>query len=196
MLPNGADVEAIDRAIATSAPPPQDLSTIPRPWLGWVGSLHPQIDFALIAEVARRQPNWSFVFVGSMIAHPDARADRERADCFALPNVYVLGGKSIDDVPRYVTSMDANLMCYRLSDQTWIKAIYPLKLHEYLAAGRPIVSADLPTVRPYSDVVRIAEGADDWQAAIADALANGGQGRPDQRRAAAARTAGTSGSAY
>lgn len=186
VLPNGANVAAFDHAIATTQTIPKDLSKIPRPWLGWVGSLHPQIDYLLISELARRHPSWSFVFVGGVIVHADARADEDRADCFALPNVHSLGGKLVDEVPLYVTKMDVNLMCYRLSEQTWIKAGYPLKLHEYLAAGRPIVSADLAAVRPFSTVVRMAEGVDDWQAAIEEALTTGGRGTPEQRRAVAA----------
>ena len=50
-------------------------------------------------------------------------------------------------------------MCYRLSDDLWVEGIYPLKLHEYLAAGRPIVSADVPSIRPFADVVAIARDA-------------------------------------
>lgn len=186
VLPNGADVAAFDRALDAAAGQPADLSSIPHPRLGWVGSLHPQVDYGLIAELARRRPDWNFVLVGQVVAHADVRADAARADCQTLRNVHFLGGKRVDEVPQYVANMDVNLMIYRLSDKSWIKAGYPLKLHEYLAVGHPVVSADLASVRPFSEVVRIAFGVDDWQHAIEEALQGSGRGTPEQRKAVAA----------
>ena len=49
-------------------------------------------------------------------------------------------------------------------------SIYPLKLHEYLAAGRAIVTVAIPSLRPYSHVVRIAETADEFLQEIRPAL--------------------------
>jgi glycosyltransferase involved in cell wall biosynthesis len=144
------------------------------------------VDYGLIATLAKRRSDWNFVLVGQVIPHPDPRSDAERADCETLPNVHFLGGKKADEIPRYLVGMDVNIMPYRLSDRSWIKAGYPLKLHEYLAVGHPVVSADLPSVRPFSHVVRIAEGVDDWYKGIEDALDSGGVGTPELRRAVAA----------
>jgi glycosyltransferase involved in cell wall biosynthesis len=186
VLPNGADVAAFDKTLNSCASLPTDLRAIPRPRLGYVGSLHPQVDYGLVADLARRQPDWHFVFVGHAVSHTDPRADAERATCAALANVHFLGGKPVHEVPQYMVNMDVNLMCYRLSEGTWIKAGYPLKLHEYLAAGRPIVSVDMPTVRPFSEVIQLATGVDDWQQAIECAVLTGGRGSPESRRAIAA----------
>jgi hypothetical protein len=82
--------------------------------------------------------------------------------------------------------MDVNVMCYRLADDLWVDAIYPLKLHEYLAAGRPVVSADVASVRPFSDVVAIAHDTGQWESAIEMALSGGGCGTTASRRAIAA----------
>lgn len=181
VLPNGADIESFDRALACKMLP-KDLNAISKPRLGWVGSLHPQVDYGLIAELARRRSDWNFILVGQVISFDDERAKAERTDCETLPNVHFLGGKEIDEIPDYVANMDINLMCYRLSDQMWIKAGYPLKLHEYLAVGHPVVSADVPSVRPFANVVRIAHDTEGWLAAIEDALDRGGVGTSEQRR--------------
>lgn len=186
VLPNGADVDAIDSARVNAASAPADLAAIPHPRLGWVGSLHPQVDYRLIADLARRQPDWNFVLVGQVVPHADARGDAERAQCEILPNVHFLGAKHVAAIPQYLVNMDVNLMIYRLSDQSWIMSGYPLKLHEYLAVGHPVVSADLPSVRPFSQVVRIAEGVDDWHGAIVQALEGGGRGTQEERRQVAA----------
>jgi glycosyltransferase involved in cell wall biosynthesis len=176
ILPNGADVAAFDNTITNLEAPPEDLKDIPHPRLGWVGSLHAEVDYSLIFELASRRPAWNFVLIGQVTTHVNARADAERIQCDSLPNVHFLGSKRIDEIPRYLAHMDVNLMIYRLSDHSWIKAIYPLKLHEYLAVGHPVVSANVPSVRPFSKVVRIADGTDDWQLAISEALEGGGPG--------------------
>jgi hypothetical protein len=61
-------------------------------------------------------------------------------------------------------------MCYRTDPGGWWVAIYPLKLHEYLAVGRPVVSADLEAVRPFMSVLSIAVTVDEWISAIEQAL--------------------------
>ncbi|MBA4175627.1 MAG: hypothetical protein C0505_03570 [Leptothrix sp. (in: Bacteria)] len=186
VLPNGADFTAFEQARHDTLPLPADLSAISRPRLGWVGSLHPQVDYGLVAELAKRRPDWNFVLVGVLIETADPRAEAEIASCRALPNVHFLGAKPASHIARYLVGMDVNLMFYRLSASSWISAGYPLKLHEYLATGHPVVSADVPSVRPFSHVVRIADGVNDWHAAIEDALLRGGQGSPQERIAVAA----------
>jgi len=186
VLPNGADVGVFFDAATRAMPEPLDLAAIPHPRIGWIGSLHPQIDYGLVAMLAQRRPDWHFVFVGGKVKYTDKRAEQEYLACTQLKNVHFLGYKHRRDVPSYVSGMDVNMMCYRLSDQTWINANSPLKLYEYLAAGRPVVAANLPSVGPLSDVVRVAEGVDDWQVSIEEALLAGGRGTPDQRRGIAA----------
>lgn len=186
VLPNGVNLEPFERARAERTGIPEDLARIGQPRLGYVGSLHPQVDYALVARLAKARPSWHFVFVGGKGSAVDARAAAEVADCERLTNVHWLGEKHRDAVPSYIMNMDANLMVYRLADETWIKAIYPLKLHEYLAAGRPIVSADIPSVREFASVVRIASGDEDWLVAIENALERGGKGTERERLAIAA----------
>jgi glycosyltransferase involved in cell wall biosynthesis len=185
VLPNGVDLQGFETACAAAAVP-AELARIPRPRLGYIGSLHPQIDYALVTMLARSRPDWHFVFVGDIVEIEDARARRDLGTCRKCANVHFLGGKNRHIVPAFAVNMDVNLMLYRLDDQTWIKGIYPLKLHEYLASGKPVVSADVPAVREFRDVVRIASGVDDWLAAIQDGIESGGQSTPAQRRAVAA----------
>lgn len=186
VLPNGVDVHAFEAARTAGGAVPEELAAIPRPRLGYLGSLHPQVDYALVATLARARPDWHFVMVGDIVQTEDARAARDLAACRKCANVHFLGGKDRRIVPAFTVNMDVNLMLYRLDDKTWIKGIYPLKLHEYLASGRPVVSADIPAVREFAGVVRIAAGADDWLAAIGDALESGGKGTPEERCSVAA----------
>jgi hypothetical protein len=65
--------------------------------------------------------------------------------------------------------MDVNTISYR-ADRGWWNAAAPLKLHEYLATGRPVVSVDLPDIRAFADVVRFVRDRTGWIDALEAAL--------------------------
>ena len=183
VVENGADYEAF----ALDPPAlrePQDLASIPHPRVGYTGALNRKVDFPLLLDLAIRQPGWQFVIVGALGNLDEVTAaavDGLRGQA----NVHFLGFKDHRQLPHYVGHMDANLLAYRLSADLWTQGIYPLKLHEYLAAGKPVVSADLPSVRPFANVVDIVHAGDAWHAAIAEALGGRGVGSVESRRATA-----------
>ena len=73
-----------------------------------------------------------------------------------------------------------------MEEGSWADVGYPLKLQEYMAAGRSVVSVDLHSVRTLlSHVVRIARGAAGWEDAIEDALTGKGTGTAPERIAIA-----------
>jgi glycosyltransferase involved in cell wall biosynthesis len=85
-----------------------------------------------------------------------------------MPNVHFLGRKALGSLPEYLKAIDVALIPYLLEGYTL--TAYPLKLHEYLAAGRAIVSTALPELRPFSHVVRIAETRAEFISQIREAL--------------------------
>lgn len=158
LMSNGVDYEAF----ATPVPEPGDVRSIPHPRLGYTGYIKKQIDWDLLLELAERRPDWSFVFVGGRHVHPEIDAVLGRLE--ALPNVHFLGEKPTSELCRYPQHFDVCLMPYRVNDYT--KYIYPLKLNEYLATGRPVVSVPLPALHGAEHLVTIARGADEWEQAI------------------------------
>ncbi len=170
VIPNGVDVELFSAARGQHVPAPVDLMSIPEPRLGYVGSLHPQIDFALMAEIAVRRPDWHLVLIGDSPAHSEPRAARDIARCRMLPNVHFLGPRSRMDVPAYMLNMTVQLMPYRLSEDSWVMAGHPLKLYEYFASGRPVVAAELPALKDQGKLLAIAHGTESWIDAIDRAL--------------------------
>lgn len=158
LISNGVDYDAF----ATPVPEPADLHSIPHPRIGYTGYIKKQIDWELLLELAQRRPDWSFVFVGARHVHPEIDAILHRLD--ALPNVHFLGTKPTSELSRYPQHFDVCLMPYKVNDYT--KYIYPLKLHEYLASGRPVVSVPLPALRGSEHLVDIASGVTEWEQAI------------------------------
>jgi len=162
LLPNGVDYSLY----ATKVTEPEDLRGIPHPRIGYVGYLKKMLNWPLLLELTAAHPDWSFVFVGE---RKGSHNIEELLDQMAQrPNVHFLGGKPTEGLGAYPQHLDVCIMPYHLDDYT--KYIYPLKLHEYLAGGRPVVSTPICSVIAFSDVLATASSPEDWSKAIQNAL--------------------------
>jgi len=170
LVPNGVDYQSF----ATLCTEPGDLQAVPHPRIGYVGFIKSQLDIPLLIELASKHPYWSFVMVGPR--GPLGKQGPLLEQFRRLRNVYFLGPKPVNQLPAYVQNLDVCMLCYEVNDYT--KFIYPLKLHEYLASGRPVVSSAIPAVNDFSAVVRIARTVDEWSRAIEDCLAPASNGAP------------------
>ena len=163
-IPNAVDFDLFSTALVHETPIPSDVAQLKEPRIGYVGWLGYQIDVDLLLRVATAYPDASLILVG-----PDEIPTDERlAMLRAMANVHFLGRKALTELPGYLKAFDAALIPYVLASYTL--TAYPLKLHEYLAAGRAVVATALPEVRPYSHVVRIAASHDEFVRQIGEAL--------------------------
>jgi glycosyltransferase involved in cell wall biosynthesis len=99
------------------------------------------------------------------------------------PNVHLLGPRAWTELPPFLAALDIGLIPYIRSAYT--ATVYPTKLFEYLAMGRPVVSSDLPEVRRLGlpeFAVRIAPDHVRFIAAVRDALADTDPSAPERRR--------------
>lgn len=109
--------------------------------LGFIGGIKPKLDFSLIAEVAKQRPNWLFLFVG-----PDGTGKHSQfQELLALKNVLWTGSIPANEVPKYMNLIDIGMMPYKKSPYN--AAVFPLKLFEFLAAGKPVVGVHLPSTK-------------------------------------------------
>ena len=184
LLPNGVDSGQFIAAGTTPRAPHPELADIPRPRIGYTGRLNRKVDFPLVAWMAQARPDWQFVLIGEVL-DLDAATREAFEVCRRQRNVHLLGERPHELLAAYVASMDVNIMCYRLGPGLWTRGIYPLKLNEYLAAGRPMVSAALPSVQDFRDAVAVAVTRDDWLRLIDDALHDDETGTFEQRQAIA-----------
>ena len=162
LIPNGAEIEHLRRVVDDPAlEVPADIAQLRHPVIGFLGSVMYWLDFDLLRALALARPQWSFAFVGP-VGRP-AGLPKIR-----LPNVYLLGRKAYQDVPAYVKGFDVCLNPY-LRDETAANCS-PLKLYEYLASGRPVVSTDMPEARKFEDVIGIGQTPDEILACLEEAL--------------------------
>ena len=139
---------------------PCDLKAIPGPIFGFMGLISDYVDLGLIAQAARRRPEWSFVFLG------DVRCDTNAVD--GLSNVHLLGGRPYEQLPAYCRGIDVGLIPFKMN--RLVRSVNPIKLREYLAAGLPVVSAPLQTVLDYAPAVLTAETLAEFIPACEQAL--------------------------
>jgi len=179
LVPNGVDYEAY----STEVPEPEDLSAVPHPRIGYTGWIKKQLDLELVRALAERRPDWSFVFVGAVLEHPEIYplldALRRR------PNVHFLGAKPTEELATYPQHFDVCIMPYAVNDYT--RYIYPLKLHEYLASGRPVVGAPIHALEELRGTIGLARTPEEWDEAVARALAEADDPVAREARRAGAR---------
>jgi glycosyltransferase involved in cell wall biosynthesis len=164
LVPNAGDyehfVKAGDRAFA--APEVRDL---PRPVLGFVGNfLASKVDFGLLEQVARGHPAATLVLIG-----PPGRETGPALERLArLPNIRWLGPKPYEELPRYVAAFDVGLIPY--VSNAYTRSCFPLKLYEYLAAGKPVVASGLPELAGMEPDVTLASDASRFIDAVKEAV--------------------------
>jgi glycosyltransferase involved in cell wall biosynthesis len=150
LVSNGADVTLFKKARDPKLNIPDDLRSIPEPRVGCVGFVDGRFNAKLYETLATWKPEWNFVIVGPL---NESKLDISRLR--QMSNVHFLGGRTVAEIPAYLKGFNVctiPYICNRLSE-----SIFPLKLFEYLAAGRPVVATALPELRPFSEYLRIAD---------------------------------------
>src|SRR5207253_9623223 len=123
---------------APAVPVPNDpvlarLLNSGRPLAGYFGALASWFDYALLDEVARRRPDWNFLLIG-----PNYDGSLDDQALLRRANVHWVGRQPYELLPGYLRAMDCALIPFLLNDITM--ATSPLKLYEYLAAGKPVIT--------------------------------------------------------
>lgn len=164
LCPNGVDYRHFARPPGEPPADVADLVDAGRPVVGYYGAIAEWVDFSLIRKAAEEMSDVSFVFIG-----PEYDASvRQHLDVFDLPNVRWLGVKDYRDLPDYLAVFDVATIPFVVNDVT--QAVSPIKLFEYMAGGRPVVTPNLRECARY-EAVLVAADPDDYVAKLRQALA-------------------------
>jgi glycosyltransferase involved in cell wall biosynthesis len=170
--PNVAETEQFALALEKGASD-EAMAALPRPRIVFTGAVvATKLDIELIVDVARRRREWSFALVGPVgVGDPSTDVSALEAE----PNVHLLGRRRYEELPAVLRAADVAIVPYAINDLT--SSIFPMKIYEYLSAGLDVVSTPLPALAGVAGV-RMAAGVDEFETALASALA---EDTPDLR---------------
>lgn len=138
LVPHAVDSELYAMALDPNTVVPADIAACPKPVFGHVGVLNIRIDVPFVKAIAEKMPESSFVFIGPIIeVENDYRKQLLSLD--ELPNVFFLGDKREEELPRYLKGIDVCMVPYiQAPMMKYIRA--NAKFYQFVAAGRPVVS--------------------------------------------------------
>jgi glycosyltransferase involved in cell wall biosynthesis len=162
-LPNAADFKLFQQARGASIDRPREIELVDRKIIGYIGHIDHRMDYDLLTDIARNYPEYVLLLVGP------TGSNFERSHLEKLPNVIRTGSKLLTELPAYVRFMDCGIIPFLCNKLT--ESIYPLKLNEYLAAAKPVVTTNFsPDLNEFEDVIKIASTNLEFVASLSDEL--------------------------
>lgn len=143
------------------APAPADIAGLPRPLIGYVGSLEDRVDWRLLSRLSDAFPKASFVLVGKP-GHKQRAPWYDECQAFlARSNVHLLGWRPQEQIALYNRAFDVCLIPY-LTDHPFNQACCPTKIMDTMGTGRPIVATSLPECLLYDRLFHVAANERDY----------------------------------
>jgi glycosyltransferase involved in cell wall biosynthesis len=160
---NVADIDFFAQARDQSMPIAPDLLALPEgARLGFIGAVSAyKLDFDLLALLAKARPDCQIILIGRL-GEGDPTTDLQRVESY--PNIHFLGPRAYAELPFYLRGFDLALLPCPINSYT--RSMFPMKFFEYMAAGVPIVSTDLPALQDYADLACLCRSRDDFLDAI------------------------------
>jgi UDP-galactopyranose mutase len=174
LFASGVDGKHYASACDPETKTPEWMDAIPSPRAAYIGVIDERLDYDLIAQMADAYPHIHFLMCGPVVKVDPAQLPQR-------PNLHYPGQQTYADLPRILKGSDICLMPFAQNDAT--RFISPTKTLEYMATHRPIVSTSIPdVVRFYSDIVYLADTAEQFVQQIAAALDEPAQERARKQR--------------
>jgi hypothetical protein len=180
LVPNAVNYQAYETALADPELPPE-LAAIPKPRIGYSGLIGDKLDLPMLVDLARENPQWSLIFLGA-VRVPNQKGLWQAL--VSLPNVHYLGAVDVSRVPYYVKGFQVGLIPNL--QNLFAENCSPLKLYDYMAAGIPVASIEMPQARLFASHIHLAPTPGDFEQAVRDALADTDRRRWQERRQIAA----------
>lgn len=172
-IPQGVNPVFLNADLNEHDEVPEKLRDIPRPIIGYWGSLESLHDRETVLALAKKHPAWSFVFFGKKMT--------DVSELEALPNVHYPGFLPIEEIPRHGVHFDVGFISFKQTDYTMYGC--PIKFREYLALGLPVVAPHIIEVeRAYEGEGLTALNVDEFSERMREAMETDSPERRRHRR--------------
>jgi teichuronic acid biosynthesis glycosyltransferase TuaH len=163
-VPNAADIDHCSVALNPDLPIHNKIKDYPKPIIGYLGTLERRMDYNLILEVVKANPEKTFVLAGPVWDN------HVPPELFKISNVHIIGPIPYGEVPQLIKGFDVAIIPFKKDEVS--STIFPLKLFEYLCAGKPVVITDFnPDLKDYTaNVVSYANSPAAFTTALNEAL--------------------------
>lgn len=141
--------------------------------IGYIGTVDHRIDFKLMEVCASTYPNLAFVFVGR-VTHREGEARLRKH-----PNIFLLGPQLPSELNNFIQAFDLGLIPFLKNEIT--EAIYPLKINEYLAAGKAVISTEFGDLDDFREITLITKNQSEFVAAISIELESDSKDKRNHR---------------
>lgn len=177
---NAADTGVFQKALKEKYDKPKEIANVSNQIIGFVGNMDDvRIDYPLIKKIALDFPEKTLLLVGP-INTPQIKG----LGIDKIENVIFTGSKKLKDLPQYLQFMDAVIIPFLCNTLT--KSIYPLKINEYLSAGRSVVSTNFSEdIATFSNVISVTNNHDEFIFSLKGAIDDNGEDAIAARQAVA-----------
>jgi len=165
-IPHGVDYSQFAGAL-TPGNKPFDLLDVPGKIVLYYGMVEDWFDFESVCLFASRNPEVSVVILGKIATDISSAAPYE--------NIRFLGFKDYKQLPDYLRFSDCCILPFKMDEL--INNVNPLKVREYLAAGRPVVASPLKEIKRYAEHVLFYRSPEDFNNCVLKQLSDSGKTR-------------------
>ncbi len=167
-IPNGVDFERFHQAINSKMVVPTDLAATSRPRIGLIGHITENVDLEIVIKLSEQHSEWSIILIGSIKGSKAFLKSQALKMLYSFPKIHYLGYKDYESLPFYLKGMDVCLLPYKINEYN--QYIYPNKVHQYLAAGKAVVSTSIPEMKQFEHVIFIAHNHEQFIGQVENAV--------------------------
>jgi teichuronic acid biosynthesis glycosyltransferase TuaH len=176
-LPNAADASLFRQAMKDDLPLPAELTKLPegRKIITYMGNICQRLDYDLLRKIALVHADKTLLMIG-----PVDKTDSGVSKLTGLPNVVFTGPKKLVELPAYLKHSHCCIIPFLCNALT--KSIYPLKVNEYLSAGKPVVATNFSEdIAGFKPVVNLCDSYDLFTQMVGSSIANDNDSEKIQR---------------
>lgn len=179
--PNAADLSIFSKALDNASERPEEIKDLKRPLIGYTGNIDERPDYELLRKIADDNKDKYLVMVG-----PINTTEHEQVGLDRLENVIFTGPKKIEQLPAYLKHFDCTIIPFKRNVLT--RSIYPLKINEYLAAGKAVIAMNFSEdIASFGKVAYIAGSHEEFLEMLKRSIQEDSESKRQDRIAEASR---------